>query len=566
MDKATAAPTMSVRKQLGEILVESGHILNEALRLQQKRQRRLGQLLVDEGMVTAEELAAALSLQFNMPLIDLKLHVVQPHALSLVSEKLARKHTLVPLDVISDSLVVVMADPGDIRAIEAVAAQARMEVQPAVGIPDQIRETIDLNYKAQSEIETQVRQFSAALSTKAPDDVGGAEEAVAQTPVVRTVDLLIVQALRARASDIHIEPQADRVRIRYRVDGVLHDAMSLPLETLEPLLSRLKILAELDIAERRRAQDGQFSFMADGREADIRAATFETAYGETMALRILDKSLPLFALTELGLLPETLSKYRSMLNSPYGMILVAGPTGSGKTTTLYASLNQLDRNERNIITIEDPIEYRFPDIKQSQVNPKAGITFGSGLRALMRLDPDVILVGEVRDSETSRAAVQAALTGHLVLSSIHANDATGALFRLMDLGIEPYLISSALIGIVAQRMVRRICHHCREPYRPSEEESAAYEEHIGDAQTHFYHGAGCNLCAGTGYLLRTGVFEVMPLSAEIRHLLLAGASPDDIRSQAVAEGMVSLRQSGMLKVKEEATTLPEALRTFFAIE
>jgi general secretion pathway protein E len=341
--------------------------------------------------------------------------------------------------------------------------------------------------------------------------------------------------------------------------------MSLPINTLEPLLSRVKILAGMDIAERRRAQDGQFSFTIQGRDADIRVATYETEYGETAVLRILDKALPLFNLNELGFQPETLKNYQDMLNSPYGMILVAGPTGSGKTTTLYASINQLNRNERNIITIEDPVEYRFADMKQTRVNPKAGITFATGLRALMRLDPDIILVGEIRDADTARIAVQSALTGHLVLSSIHANDAVGVLFRLMDLGMEPFRICSALVGVVAQRMVRRICHHCREVYLPSTEEQSAYQDEVGQENTIFYKGTGCNFCAGTGYLMRTGVFEVLLLSNEIRRLLLNGAGAGDIKAQALEEGMTSLRHAGMLNVKQGITTIYEVERNFFSI-
>ena len=557
----------SIRDRIGWMLLETGRItpeqLEKALELQKERDSKLGDILIEQGWATSEDIAVALSLQLNMPLIDLKRHTVQPHALRLVSEQTARKHTLIPLDVVDDSLVVVMADPGDIRAVEHVAAQSKLRVQPAISNPVDIREAIDLNYKALGEIEQQVSQFPSTLKTET--EAISTDDSIAQTPVVRTVELLIIQALKARASDIHIEPQEDRVRIRYRVDGVLHDAMSLPLSTLEPLLSRVKILAEMDIAERRRAQDGQFSFGAAGRDADIRAATYDTVHGETIVLRILDKSLPLFALSELGFSDDTLRIYRDMLRSPYGMILVAGPTGSGKTTTLYASTNALDRNERSIVTIEDPIEYRFQDIKQTQINPKAGITFASGLRAIMRLDPDIVLVGEIRDAETAKIAVQAALTGHLVLSSVHANDATGVLFRLIDLGIEPYLICSALIGVVAQRMVRRICPHCREPYEPTPEERTVYESELNEAPVTLHHGVGCNLCGDTGYLGRTGVYEVLPLSEESRNLLLKGAGSGQIKAQALKEGMVSLRKAGVLKVKGEVTTIREVLRNSFSI-
>ncbi len=569
MDKMTILTRTVLRKGIGEMLVEAGRItadqLEKALGLQLKQNRKLGQILVEQGLVTPEDIATALSIQLNMPFIDLKLHMVQPNALRLIPEQTARKHTLIPLDIIGDSLLVVMADPGDIRAIEDVSAQAKMRIQPAVGIPAEIHEAIDLNYKALGEIERQIEQFAPPPGPFEESEALVSRDIIAQAPVVRTVDLLIAQALKERASDIHIEPQEDRVRIRYRVDGALHDVMSLPLGTLGPLVSRMKILAGMNITEQRRPQDGQFSIAGEGWEADIRAATYETAYGETVVLRILNKSLSLFSLPELGFLPEALKKYRDMLKIPYGMILVAGPTGSGKTTTLYASINQLDRNERNIVTIEDPIEYHFIDIKQTQVNPKAGLTFAIGLRAIMRLDPDIILVGEIRDSDTARTAIQAALTGHLVLSSIHANDAVGVLFRLIDLGVEPYLISSALVGIVAQRMVRRICPHCRETYQPSIEESIAYEQEMGQHQANFYHGAGCNLCANTGYLGRTGVFEVLPLSEDGRRLLLEGASAVDIKAQALREGMVTLRRDGMLKVKDGITTPHEVLRNVFSI-
>ena len=568
-DNTTHPTRTAPRKHLGEMLVEAGRVTAEqvekALELQRKQPRKLGEILVEQGLVTPKDIATVLCLQLNMPLIDLRCHPVQPSALRLVPERTARGHTLIPLDIVGDSLVVAMADPTDIRAIDDIAAQAKMRVQPAVGIPAEIQEAIDLNYKAHGEIERQIGQIAPSPGPGQGAEALASGDLVAQTPIVRTVDLLIAQALKERASDIHIEPQESRVRIRYRIDGVLHDAMSLPPGTLDPLVSRVKILAKMNITDQRRPQDGQFEIRVEGREADVRAATYETAYGETVVLRILDKSLPLFTLPELGLLTEALKRYRDMLKSPFGMILVAGPTGSGKTTTLYASINQLDRNERNIVTIEDPIEYHFLDIKQTQVNPKAGITFATGLPAIMRLDPDIILVGEIRDGDTAKTAVQAALTGHLVLSSIHANDAVSAPFRLMDLGVEPYLISSALVGTVAQRMVRRICHHCREPYQPPLEERAAYDDEMGQEQANFCHGAGCNLCANTGYLGRTGVFEVLVLSEESRRLLLRGAGAGDIKAQALREGMVALRRDGMLKVKEGITTPHEVLRNVFSI-
>jgi len=555
----------ATRKSLGEMLIEQNLItteqLDNALELQRREGGKLGEILVKQGLIKAEELAAVISVGLNVPLIDLKRHMIQPIALKLIPEDTARKHTLIPLDVVGDSLIVVMADPEDIRTIEDIKAQARMRVEVALGIPSDIERAIDLNYRSSGEIQKRVNQFAPPVVEEAKVT----SELIARTPIAQTLDLLITQAVRDRASDVHIEPREERLQIRYRIDGILHDMFSLPLSTHTPLVSRVKILADMNIAEQRRPQDGQFSIKVGDRDVDIRAATLETAGGERVSLRILDKSLSLFTLPELGLLPETLRKYQALLKSPFGMILVGGPTGSGKTTTLYASISQLGESERNILTIEDPIEYRFMDINQTQVNPKAGMTFASGLRAIMRHDPDIILVGEIRDKDTATTAVQAALTGHLMLSSIHANDAVSVLFRLLDLGIEPYLISSTLIGIVAQRMIRRICTHCRAPYQPSAEEQIAYEEEMKQLPTTFYGGAGCNLCANTGYRGRTGLFELMLMSEGIRRMLLSNASAGDIRTQALKEGMITMKRDGMMKVKEGITSVSEVLRSVFSI-
>jgi general secretion pathway protein E len=457
--------------------------------------------------------------------------------------------------------MIVMADPEDIRTIEDIKAQAKMRVEVALGVRSDIERAINLNYRSSSAIEKQVSQFTPATV----DKTEGTETLTAWTPIAETLDLLVTQAIKDRASDVHIEPQGDRLRIRYRIDGILHDMFSFPPSVHNPLVSRVKILSEMDISELRRPQDGQFSIKVGGNEVDIRAATMETPYGERVTLRILDKSLTLFTLTELGFLPDALKKYRAMLQSPIGMLLVSGPTGSGKTTTLYASINELDRNERNIMTIEDPIEYSFMDINQTQVNVKAGITFAGGLRAIMRHDPDVILVGEIRDTDTVTTAIQAALTGHLVLSSIHANDAVGVLFRLMDLDVEPASISSTLIGIVGQRMVRRICSNCRTAYKPSEEEQQAIHKELKEEITTFYHGMGCNLCANTGYRGRIGIYEFLVMSENIRKMLRSHANTGEIKAQAIAEGMVTMKQDGMLKVKEGITSISEVMRSVFSI-
>ncbi|MFC1967500.1 GspE/PulE family protein [Chloroflexota bacterium] len=553
------------RNDLGTMLVSESMItpeqLDSALEMQHRQGGKLSDILVSQGSIKPEDLAPMLSIQLNVPLIDLRRHGVQPDALRLIPEDMAKKHTLIPLDIVGDSLIVVMADPEDIHAIEDIKARSKMKVEVALGIAADIEQAISSNYRSFSQIESQISQLSASSG----EEAAVIPKITAKTPIVQTVDLLIAQAALDRASDIHIEPQEDRLRIRYRIDGILHDVFSFPLTTHNQLASRIKVLAGMDISEQRRPQDGQFSIKIGSRTIDIRAATMETPHGERVTLRILDKTIALFTLAELGFLPDTLNKYQKMIRSPLGMILVGGPTGSGKTTTLYASINELDRNERNIMTIEDPIEYNFLDISQTQVNQKAGITFAGGLRAIMRHDPDIILIGEIRDSDTATTSVQAALTGHLVLSSVHANDAVGVLFRLLDLDVELTLISSTLIGIIVQRMVRRICNHCRTTYEPSPEELAAYSEEIAQLPDSFYTGAGCNLCANTGFRGRTGLFELMVMSDEIRGLLRGNASAGEIRQQAIAEGMSTMKHDGMLKAREGITTIGEVRRSVFSI-
>jgi general secretion pathway protein E len=554
-----------MHKPIGQLLLEEDLItpeqLKEALQVQQQKGGKLGEILIKQGVVTAEDVAAVYSVQLNVPLVDLQKHIVQTDALRLIPEDLARKYTLIPLEVVNDSLTVVMAYPDDIRAIRDIRAQTAMRIEVALGVPSDIERAIDLNYRSSGEIEKQVSQFSKPLD----EEVEVTSKVIAKTPIAQSLDLLIQQAVRDRASDVHLEPNEKNLRVRYRIDGILQEMFSLPLNAHVPLLSRIKILAEMNIAEQRRPQDGQFSVKVGNRDVDIRAATMATAYGERVTLRILDKSLSLFTLSELGFRSETLKEYKALLKSPFGMILVGGPTGSGKTTTLYASINELDRDANNILTIEDPIEYRFPDISQTQVNFKAGITYASGLRAIVRHDPDVILVGEIRDKDTATTAVQAALTGHLVLASIHANDAVSMVFRLMDLGVESYLITSTLAGLLSQRMVRRICPYCRTTAEPTMDERVIYSAEMGDDVPTFYRGTGCKLCANTGYRGRTGIFELLVMNEEIRRAMLTHVSSDDIKGEAVKQGMVTMQRDGMLKVKEGVTSASEVLRSVLSI-
>lgn len=484
-------------------------------------------------------------------------------AVELVPESMARRFKAVPLTLTGDTLQVAMANPSDIFALEALGLQSRKRIEPLAASEQEVRDAIDLSYRGFGDIQ---EQLSRIPTTGEGMDDQSLLEAAEDTPVASALRLIIDEAGKARASDIHLEPEGDRLRVRYRVDGTLQEVMSLPLKIHLPLTSRVKILADMNIADHLRPQDGQFSTETKGREIDVRVATVPTVHGEATVMRLLDKSLGLIELSKLGFSREALAQYQNMLKVAFGMILVSGPTGSGKTTTLYASVNQMDKASQKIITIEDPVEYRFPGVNQIQVNPKAGLTFATGLRSILRLDPDTILVGEIRDAETARIAVQSALTGHLVLSSIHANDAVGVVFRMLDLGVEPFLVSSSVIGVVAQRMARRVCTECVTERDGTLMEQLAYHNETGERRSKFLYGAGCDLCGHTGYRGRIGLFEVLPLSDRVRMMILKGASTSEVRKQAIEDGMVPLMKDGMLKVKQGITTPSEVLRNAYFIE
>ena len=494
---------------------------------------------------------------------SLRMKSPEPEALQLIPEALARKHFAIPISIDGNVLHVAMVNPSDILALEALASWSQMRIEPEAATQEDILEAIDFNYKAYDEIEKQISSISLSDGDKA--DTQLMIDTATEAPVAQALRLIIDEAVKARASDVHLEPGEDKIRVRFRIDGTLHNMFSLPLKTLTPIISRIKILANMNIADHHRPQDGQFSVKAKGRLIDVRVGIIATVYGEMAVLRLLDKSRATLGLPDLGFLPASLGKYENMLKVPYGIILVSGPTGAGKTTTLYASVNSLDQTERNILTVEDPVEYRFSNINQIQVNPRAGITFASGLRSILRLDPDVILIGEIRDAETANIAIQSALTGHLVLSSIHANDAVGVVLRLIDLGVEPFLVSSALIGVIAQRMVRRVCPNCGRYVEGSLEEKIAYSQEMGEEKNEFYEGAGCKSCANSGYRGRAGIFEIFCTSDEIKTLLVKGTTANQLRTQAIKEGMVTLMQDGMFKVKENITTPSEVLRNAYSV-
>jgi general secretion pathway protein E len=498
-----------------------------------------------------------------MPVVDLTTERVQAAALGLIPEDVARQMNVLPLAADVSTLTIALEDPLRLEVIDNLRALTRRRIVTVLAPYGSVQPAINQHYRLTGQIEQHLKGAFAQARIEPAANALAAE--VSAAPVVRAVETMIEQAVRDRASDIHLEPEKDHLRVRFRIDGILHDVLHLPLSAHGPIISRVKVLANMNIAERRRPQNGQFSKRVGDRDVDFRVATVETGRGEMLVLRVLDKRISFIPLPDLGIMPVPLEMYRRMLDTPLGMILVSGPTGSGKTTTLYASLQHLDAQQLNIMTIEDPIEYHFDRINQIQVNRQADITFASGLRAVMRLDPNVILVGEIRDSETAMTAVQAALTGHLVLSTIHANDAASAILRLRDLGVEPFLISSVLVGSVAQRLVRRLCPHCRAVRPALPAEAALYAECTGEERSEFIYGAGCNHCAGTGYYGRVGLFEVLPVSDGIRAMIAGDANVPALRGLALREGMAPLRVDGMFKVQAGITTPHEVMRNAFSL-
>ncbi len=555
-----------VKKSLGESLVEEGILTIEQFRQVQEEERRSGQrfrkALVKLGFMEEEDLVEFLSGRLGIPRIELTNYLIDPKVVELVPETLARKYELLPVLKIGNRLTCAMVDPWNIFAIDEIRITTGLLVEPAVATEGEIQRALEEHYGAKGTLEEIIQSIGEArLGVKEGKELGLKElEGIVKEPIViKLVNLMILQALREGASDIHIEPERDTLKTRFRVDGVLHEVASPPKHLQSAIISRIKILANLDIAERRIPQDGRFNLKMEGKEIDIRVSCFPTIYGENVVLRLLDVSSALLVLPQLGFSKEILSRYEKLVLRPHGIILVTGPTGSGKTTTLYATLDKINSADKNIITIEDPVEYRLPGVRQTQVNPKVGLTFANGLRSILRQDPDVIMVGEIRDRETAEIAIQAALTGHLVLSTLHTNDAPGAVTRLLDMGVEPFLISSSVIGILAQRLVRTLCQGCQEEYVPSKE----VLEDIGlgaKESVKFYRGKGCSKCRQTGYKGRIGIFELMIPDEKTRRLTLAKASLGEIRKEVYASGMTALKKNGTRKIREGVTSVEEVLR------
>jgi type IV pilus assembly protein PilB len=558
-------------RMLGELLVGRGTLtaeqLVQALDAAAEADQRLGEFLVSKRVLTERDLASVLGEQFGLEVVDLRHEFPDPTAVIALPEAYAREWGAIVLRRTDFGFDVVVADPSDTSIADRLRETLRQPAKLHIGGVGEIQRAIDVAYRTTANVDEHVRVFEAREAQRRAGQADGTGTARLdeKAPVVQVVNLLLSQAVSERASDIHIEPMPDRVRIRNRIDGALHEVLNLPPGMGPALVSRIKVMAEMNIVERRRPQDGQLEVEVDGVPLDVRVSTTSTVNGEKCVLRILDKRRALFGLTDLGMPAETLTIFEGLSRSPYGMVICAGPTGSGKTTTLYASLTQINREEINVMTVEDPVEYVFPTVNQIQINEAAGITFAGGLRSILRQDPDAILVGEVRDVETARIAVQAALTGHLVLSSLHATDSVAALHRFLDMGIESFLISSSVLGVVGQRLVRRLCPECRTPYEPSADELAMWDKAGMAAKSTFYRGEGCVFCADTGYQGRIGVYELLVVSDQMKQLVVTEPTYQELRDLAVSEGMVPLQTEALRLVERDVTTIDEVLRTLYVV-
>lgn len=553
-------------KQLGEILLDEGLVtesqLMAAIDEQMARGQSLGRTLVEIGILSEGQLVKALARQVGMDFIDLDEYPVDRSAVSVVPAALCRRYTVLPVGFANGSLVLATADPGNVVAVDDVRTMSGLRVTPVVATYDNLMRAIDRFCRADGEMEDLSSAFEEEQPSNETDLSKVGEFVDDDAPIVRYVNLLVTQAITDRASDIHIEPSEHDLRVRYRIDGVLHEMQRSPKQITSGVISRVKILSDIDIAERRKPQDGRMSVNHNGRKIDLRVATLPTVWGEKIVMRILDNSTASLDLRDLSFLDENYATYHEAFTKPYGMILVTGPTGSGKSTTLYATLNAVSRPEINVITVEDPVEYRLPGINQVQVNPKAGLTFAGALRSILRSDPDVVLLGEIRDHETAQIAIEAALTGHLVLSTLHTNDAPSAITRLIEMGIEPFLVGSALDAVVAQRLARKLCDKCKEPYLPTPVElvAARFPWVDGEPIPELFRPVGCVSCSKTGYRGRIALHEVMRVTEDVERLAVAHSSAAEIAATARREGMIALREDGWHKVALGRTSIEEILR------
>ncbi len=560
-------PAGRTSKLLGEILVQDGVITAGQLdkALQRKQVRRgddslLGKVLVDMAYCSEEDIARALAKRAGVPFVTLENYQINAAAMATLSAEAARRYRALPIDFQEEKLVVAMQQPTDLVTIDDLFILTGFSIKPVMVADSELDAAIK-NY-SQSSVGVEHSAEEEESEEEEPITAGQVSD---DKPAVQLANMIVAQAVNAQASDVHIEVYEKSLRIRFRIDGVLHDIMQPPRQMHASLVSRLKIMSNMNIAERRIPQDGRMTFKVDGKTIDVRAASLPASFGERLTLRLLERTTRTIGLDELGISPEILDQYEKAIQTPYGFIAVTGPTGSGKSTTLYASLASLDKVEKNVITVEDPVEYRMEGINQIQVNQKAGLNFASGLRSILRSDPDIIMIGEIRDKETARIAIESALTGHLVFSTLHTNDAAGAITRLTEMDIEPYLTASSLLGIVAQRLARLLCSQCKEPYALSAErarEIGGFEVKPNEEEIKVYRArtGGCMRCSNTGYSGRIGIYEYLPVSETIQQMTLERKSAREIKHVAISEGMVTLREDGMKKVRQGLTSVEEILR------
>ena len=569
-----AASTKNLR--LGDLLVSSGLLTEEelakGLELQKGTGKRLGTVLLDEGMITEMEMIEALQMQLGVEFVDLNKITIPTELAQVVPQNIAKQYQVVPVRLIRDELYLAMSDPLNFYAIEEVRKVVKKKVVPMIATADSIERAIQVlygNVGAAKAIEEMKKEFAMAENEGAGNDnivsstlLG--EDSANQAPAIRLVNSILERAVTERCSDIHIEPREEQLSVRMRIDGLLRDILTVPSELQSSVLARIKVMSNLDIAERRIPQDGRFNVRIKDKDIDVRVSTLPTVYGEKIVARLLDKTTGNLGRDAIGLQPDDMKKYEKLIKIKNGVILIVGPTGSGKTTTMYSMINELNTREVNLVTLEDPVEYNVDGVNQVQINEKTGMTFAAGLRSILRQDPDIICVGEIRDGETAEIAMRSAITGHVVLSTIHTSDALGTVERLIDMGVEPYLVASALKGVFSQRLVRKVCPDCKQPYHPSEEE----QQSLGleyDPERVFYKGKGCPKCFDTGYRGRTGVFEIFPLNINVRRMIAKGAGREAIETMLTdpSSGFISLKQSAINLVEQGVTSTDEVLRVVY---
>lgn len=557
-----------IRKKIGEILIEEKLIteeqLSEALETQRLTGQKVGQILIDKGFIKENVLYKVLADKLGCKYVDLENYEINANVVTKISQTLAQKHKAVPIDIENNKLKVAMSEPTNIIAIDDIMLYTNMKVVVYLASERQITAVIN-KYFGKQVVSNAAEEFKKENNIEDIEEEERDESTSDNSPIAKMLNSLLEQAIRSRASDIHIEPYEKRARVRFRVDGSLKEISSLDLRIIPALNTRVKILGGMNIAERRRPQDGRANFKLDGAEYDLRISSMPTAYGEKTVMRITDKTGFVKSIDNLGFFKEDRNAYDEILKNPNGIILVTGPTGSGKSTTLYATLREFNKEEVNILTVEDPIEATIPGVNQVQVNHKAGVDFANVLRSFLRQDPDIIMVGEIRDTETAEISIQAALTGHLVLSTLHTNDSASAVGRLIDMGIEPFLISTTLKGIVAQRLVKRLCPKCKQEYEPSDKEYECLDL-FDKSDVHFYKPIGCNACNNTGYSGRIGVYEVLQITPNIRQLITQKATADEIKFVAMREGMSTIWRSCSKLVANGTTTVDELIRIAYIEE